>query len=601
MEIILLLLLFPDGRLPSARWRPLLILILAIAVLSIIRIFDPRLFMTGGLRSIPLRVPNPITLPVSQRFFDTLRNKIIGIGFLISLLVAALAIVRRWRQSQGVEREQLKWLAYAGGLIFVAVVVLDVPYNLFHISGNYPLGAIAFVAFMLGVAVGIPGATAMAVLRYRLYDIDVVINKSLVYGSLAAFIAAVYVGIVAGLGALIGTTGRPNLLLSIVATAIVAVAFQPVRQRVERLANRLVYGKRATPYEVLSEFSAKVAGSYAGEEILPRMAQVLGEGTGAASAAVWLRLNDRIAPAASWPYGDGADEAIPLAGDGLPELPASSRVVPVLHQGELLGALSIRKRPGEAVTAVEESLLKDLAAQAGLVLRNVRLTAELQARLEEISMQAAELRASRQRIVATQDAERRRLERNIHDGAQQHLVALTVKLRLAASQAKKDPVRARQTVQALEAETDEALQTLRDLACGIYPPVLREQGLVAALQADTMRMELPIELQAIGVARYPADLEAAAYFSCLEALQNVAKHAQARRVCLVLEQQDGALRFAISDDGRGFDPDGVAEGSGLQNMADRLAALGGQLTVSASPGRGTTITGRLPVSAPVNA
>ncbi len=219
------------------------------------------------------------------------------------------------------------------------------------------------------------------------------------------------------------------------------------------------------------------------------------------------------------------------------------------HQGELLGALSIKKRQGEAVTPVEDDLLKNLAAQAGLVLRNVRLTAELRARLEEISKQATELRASRQRIVAAQDAERRRLERNIHDGAQQNLVALTVKLRLATTLAKRDAERARVSVKELAAESDRALETLRSLARGIYPPLLREQGLATAVRAEAAKMPLPAAIHADHLERFPPEVEAAVYFVCLEALQNVTKHARASRVQINVQSLADELSFEVTDDG----------------------------------------------------
>src|SRR5205807_3360092 len=254
-----------------------------------------------------------------------------------------------------------------------------------------------------------------------LYDIDLFLSRALVYGTLAAFITAVYVGIAVGVGALVGGGGRPNLGLSILATAIVAIGFQPVRERVQRFANRLVYGQRATPYEVLSQFSGRVAETYAADQVLPRMARVLQEGTGAESATVWLRSGGLLRPAASYP--ELANGLLPLevTGERLPAIPSSDHAVAVEHQGELLGALSVAKRRGEALTPMEEKLVDDLAHQAGLVLRNVGLTSELLQRLEE-------LRVSRQRLVRAQDQERRRLERNLHDGAQQHLVALKVKL-----------------------------------------------------------------------------------------------------------------------------------------------------------------------------
>jgi signal transduction histidine kinase len=428
----------------------------------------------------------------------------------------------------------------------------------------------------------------IAVLKYRLYDIDVVINKTMVFGGLAAFITAVYVGIVVGIGAAIGQGSKPNLALSILATALVAVAFQPVRERVQRFANHLVYGVRATPYEVLSEFSSRMAGAYAAEDLPPRMARILAEGTGSREATVWLKVGAELRAEASWPAETEAPDTLALADGELPEIAGASLVLPVRHRGDLLGALSLTKLPGERLTPTEEKLAADLASGAGLVLRNVHLTEELLARLEE-------LRASRQRLVAAQDAERRRLERNIHDGAQQQLVALAVKIRLARQLGAKDPGKANDLLEQTEGEVSQALEDLRDLARGIYPPLLADQGLVAALSGQVRRSPVPVEIHADGIGRYPQDAEAAVYFCCLEALQNVAKYAGASKATIRLLGDDKHLTFEVRDDGRGFDPEARGYGTGLQGMADRLAALGGELEVRSSPGKGTTILGQLPV------
>src|SRR5258708_6184485 len=471
----------------------------------------------------------------------------------------------------------MKWFLFSFLLVPVALALNNVPV----------LDRLSFLIAVPGVAVGI----AVAVLRYRLYDIDVVISRTLVYGALAAFITAVYVGIVVGVGTLVGSGGKPNLVLSIVATAIVAVAFQPVRERLQKIANRLVYGKRATPYEVLSQFSERVADTYAADEALPRMARVLAEGTGAEQAQVWLRQGEMMRATASWPDANGSARAEPVhvQGQQLPDLPGS-QAVPVRHQGELLGALTVNKRQGESLTPIEQKLLDDLAHQAGLVLKNVGLTAELLQRLEE-------LRASRQRLVAAQDEERRRLERNLHDGAQQNLVALKVKLGLAEVFADKDPARARQLLGEIKADADEALETLRDLARGIYPPLLADKGLAVALAAQARKATPPVEVDADGLGRYPQDIEAAVYFCVLEALQNVQKYARASKATVRLVAQNGDLTFEVEDDGAGFDAASAKKGSGLTNMADRVDALGGGVKIESQPGRGTVLRGSIPALA----
>ncbi|HEX2090048.1 MAG TPA: histidine kinase, partial [Actinomycetota bacterium] len=429
----------------------------------------------------------------------------------------------------------------------------------------------------------IPIAIGIAVLKHRLYDIDVVINKTVVYGALAMFITAVYVGIVVGIGTLIGQGDRPNPGLSILATAVVAIAFQPVRERVQRFANRLVYGKRATPYEVLSHFAERMASTYAADELLPQMARTLAEGTGAARAEVWLTVGRELRPAAWWP-DDLPVRARPTAldRDGMLGSPDSDLFIPVRDRGEVLGGLAIAKGRGEPVTEGDEKLLSDLASQAGLVLRNVKLIEEL--------------RASRQRIVSAQDEERRRIERNIHDGAQQQLVALNVKLGLARTLAGRDVEKTGDLIDQLQRETQDALENLRDLARGIYPPLLADKGLVAALEAQARKATVPVSIEADGVGRFPKETEAAVYFCILEALQNIAKYADASRAVVSLNRDTGDLVFEVRDDGQGFDPTVVRPGSGLTNMTDRIEALGGTLSVRSRPGAGTIVEGRLPAN-----
>jgi signal transduction histidine kinase len=319
------------------------------------------------------------------------------------------------------------------------------------------------------------------------------------------------------------------------------------------------------------------------------MARVLAEGTGAQRADVWLRSAGAWYQAAVWP-GDAVRAEPIVAVDGtLPPVDIAGRLVEVRHQGDLLGALGVTKRSGETLTPVEENLLNHLAAQAGLVLKNVGLTSDLQARL-------VDLRASRQRLVTAQDEERRKLERNLHDGAQQHLVALKVKLGLAEMLMSRDADKAKLTLAQLKGDADEALETLRDLARGIYPPLLADKGLGAALESQARKATIPVSVDALGIGRYSQDIEAAVYFSVLEALQNVQKYARASKATVRLREGDGALRFEVTDDGTGFDVATTVKGSGLTNMADRVDALGGDLALTSAPGHGTQLRGSLPVS-----
>jgi signal transduction histidine kinase len=588
--IALFLILFPTGRPPSSRWRPVVWLAIAFAGTMVMvsalhpgPLSDP--MRSKGYVSYNFRFLNPTGVPGSERLLmipDTLAR--MGSYFLI--VIAAVGLVIRLRGSTGEERQQLKWIAYVGSAIFLDVIT----FIALDTSGQHGVADVAFTALILLILIGIPAAAGIAILKYRLYDIDLVINKTLLYGAMAAFITVVYVAIVVGIGHLVGTGGKPNLALSILATALVAVVFQPVRERVQLVANRLVYGKRATPYEALSKFSERIASAYSGEEVLPRLAQTIAESTGAAHAVIWAKDGTENTTLASWPASNGS--SIPASTTAAS---SSDRVVPVQDQGEVLGALSIRKARGDAVTPLDEKMLGDLASPAGVVLRNLKLTRELRAQLAEISVQTSELQASSARIIAAQDSTRRRLERNIHDGAQQHLVAIAVKLRLAATLAKRDPGRATRLLDELEVETHQALETLHALARGIYPPILRELGLESALRAQATRFSLPVDVSATRLTRYPSEVAAAAYFCCLEALQNVAKHAKATRVRIRLEDVGGELYFSVDDDGVGFDPLRVRNGSGLQNIADRLAALGGHLTVTPGPSGGTSLRGRVPV------
>jgi signal transduction histidine kinase len=277
-----------------------------------------------------------------------------------------------------------------------------------------------------------------------------------------------------------------------------------------------------------------------------------------------------------------------LNGSAELSIPAADRSVVVRHQGEVLGALTVTKRRGEQITPIEVKLMDDLAHQAGLVLKNVGLTADLQARL-------VDLRSSRQRLVAAQDDERRKLERNLHDGAQQYLVAIKVKLGLVEILATRDPEKAKAAVAELKHDADEALETLRDLARGIYPPLLADKGLATALEAQARKATLPVTVDAGGIGRYSQDTEAALYFCVLEALQNIQKYAQASSATLYLREDGDQLSVEVADDGRGFDVSTTTRGNGLTNMEDRLDALGGVLNISSSPGRGTTLCATVPI------
>lgn len=498
--------IFPDGRPLSPRWgRAIKISTLAAAVPTVLLALIPRLTIFAG-QDNPLGVGGNAIVNVAETS---------QVLLLPLMVLAAVGLVVRFRRSRGEERQQLKWLALSMivlavmityyGVVVVALRASPGPENL-----DEYLAVLSFLAIPVSIAIG--------VLKYRLYDIDIVINKAVVYGGLAAFITIVYVAVVVGIGAAVGATS--SAVLSATAAAIVALAFQPVRRRAQRLANRIVYGERATPYQVLADLGKRLAGEYAVDDVLHRVAATVAGGVGADHVVVWLHVGSELRPAGVWPAGAYAPTVL-LHGDLVPKEPEGMRAFPVRHQGETLGAIGVRKPSSDPVTPADERLVGDLAGQAGLVLRNVRLIADL--------------RASRQRLVAAQDEERRRIERNIHDGAQQELVALAVKIRLLEQLVERDPMEAKSIAVALQVDAGRAIDDLRELARGIYPPLLADKGLVAALESQARRFVVPVTLEGEGIGRYPREVEAAVYFSCLEALQNVAstcRHPESRSASL---------------------------------------------------------------------
>jgi signal transduction histidine kinase len=558
------LLLFPDGHLPSPRWRWFAWLSAIVLVLSSLAI----LLSQGGLADAGFaNVQNRFGVPGASFLFVAL------LLFPFCILGSAASLVVRFRRSRGVEREQLKLLAIAAAAVAVAYLIIMLLSIVPSFSGSgssetpgWLAAAQTWVVFSFAL---IPLAIGVAILRHGLYEIDLIIRKTVRYAVLVALLVAILVGALLVVGALAVGSGRglrDNPVALVAIGAAIGLAFSPLRRLAARIADRLVFGNRSNPYEVLSEFSGRVGDAYAAEDVLPRMAQVLGMGIGAQSAAVWLVSGGELHPAAVWPAD--AD-------------PPTEVLVDVEDRGERLGALSVAMPSTEPLSGARENLMHDLASQAGLVLRNVLLIEEL--------------RSSRRRLVAAQDDERRKIERNLHDGAQQQLVALAVQLKLARTMVERDPAKAGALLDTLQGSATSALEDLRDLARGIYPPLLADKGLATALEAQARKAVVPVTVEADGVGRFPADVESAVYFSCLEALQNVAKYADATAATIRLSNGAQGLLFEIRDDGRGFDPTATSYGTGLQGIADRLAALGGELVVTSAPGDGTAVAGRLPL------
>jgi signal transduction histidine kinase len=329
----------------------------------------------------------------------------------------------------------------------------------------------------------------------------------------------------------------------------------------------------------MAKFSERLGETYSTDDVLPRMAEIVRASTGADVARVWLHVGTELRPAASAPSTAPPASLIGSIGDEIPQTDGI-RTFPVRDRGELLGALTVAMPAAEPLRKGGEKLVTDLASQAGLVLRNVRLIEELQ--------------ESRRRIVTTQDERARKLERDLHDGAQQQLVAVSVKLGLVEKLTTRDPEKARAILAELKEDAADALDNLRDLARGIYPPLLADKGLEAALEAQARKSQLDVRIDADGCGRYPQEVEAAVYFCSLEALQNVAKYAMASSARVVLGESEGRLTFAVIDDGSGFDPKAAKPGAGLTNMQDRVEALGGRLEIRSAPGAGTTVVGTIP-------
>lgn len=412
---------------------------------------------------------------------------------------------------------------------------------------------------------------------------------------LAGFVVLVYVVVVLGGRGLTDRSDSESRPLAVLATTIVALSFARVRAVLERATIRCGLGS-PTPYDVLRQFSGSVTSAHATDELPARMAMLLAQGTGATWAQVWLTVADRLTLAATWPPDANAGRMPPPRPEDAVRTDEGLRALSVRHGGQLLGVLRLQERPGLALTLVEERLFAGLAAQAGLVLKWVGLHAELDGRRADLLVRSDEIKASRERLIETQDAERSRLERDLHDGAQQHLVALTVNLRLADTILGRSPKRAAAILSEQAVAAEVAIETLSTLSRGIYPQQLADEGLEAALRSAVAASAMPITIDIHGVARLPAPVEAALYFCCMEALQNAAKHSGAATVAVRLDEDSCGWQLTVTDDGTGFDQTqtAAATGAGLANMRDRLDAVGGIVDVVSRAHTGTMVTATVP-------
>jgi signal transduction histidine kinase len=420
--------------------------------------------------------------------------------------------------------------------------------------------------------------------------------RSVVVGGLAVFVVGTYAVVVLGAGALLGRTGSPSLALSVLATAVVALGLEPAQRRLDAVVLRRG-GRPPSPYEVLRRFGGTVVDIAEDGTVPERMARLLAEAVGAGWTQVWLTTQDRLVLVASWPQDAATDPAGPR-GLGAADVPAGRREVAVRHGGRVYGVLRVQHDEPAALSSVEAGLVSGLAAQAGPVLRLLSLRADLAAHHDELLVRTDELRRSRARLIETQDAARRRLERDLHDGAQQHLVALAVNLRLAQTVAARSPQRAAAILAGQAEAARTAMRTLTELSRGLPPSRLTDEGLVRALRAALAGDAEVVHLDAGDLPRLPDRVEAALYFVVMEAVQNAGKHASGATVTVRLGVQDGVVVATVDDDGAGFDVGSVgsqARGTGLDGMQDRMSAVGGLLGVATSTGRGTRIRASVPV------
>ena len=537
----------------------------------------------------------------------------VGIEVVVAGSIGIIGSQRRYLRSQGVERQRMQWFGWA---IAVGAEMLVVALALHTLWGwpRWPWLVVMVSSLPLAVAL------AMGSSRRLAGRIDRILAHTVSLAGLTGIVVVVYLVIVVGLGRSPTQKERPLLALSMLAAAVAALLYGPARQRLTQYANRIVYGEREAPDAVLRTFGSRLSRAIPMDELLLQVAESLRKTLGLSSAEVWTGSGGHLEKTVSVPDTRvermvlSADEQTVVARAGVTGtawveiwLPALLRgrensvvrVAPTTHSGQVLGLIvAVRPANGDQFTADDDTMLTELARQVGLALHNVELDSALQESLDEVRRQADELQASRARIVAASDAARRQIERNLHDGAQQHLVALAVNVRLARQLAQSDPEASAQILDQLGEGLQEAVQELRALAHGIYPPLLIDRGISEALRSAAGRAALPTEVDAEGLRRYSPDEEAAVYFCCMEALQNAGKHAGDQATATVRAWEEGGeLRFEVRDTGAGFDAGSpLAKGAGFVNMSDRVGAIGGSVRVESALGQGTAVSGRIPVS-----
>ena len=572
---------------------------------------DGRLAGTGSRRVLIGAYGTAVVLALALLGDRDTVNRWPIVALWITTFGALPAAHASYRAASVLTQRRLQWTGWG------AVVALEIAL----VAGALTL-ALGWPHHAAGVALVASGLLPMSIAAGTfprlLSRIDRLLTHTVSVTGLTVLIAAAYLLALAAFGRRPSGSERSLFMLSMAAAAGAALCYQPARAWLGDRANRVVYGERVSPDEALRTWSSRLSRAIPLDELLLQLAETLRKSLQLRSAQVWTGSDGHYEVAAMVPHrpttplavGEKERAVVSRAGvsggtwldiwlSGLvgSDVTGSTRVAPIAHSGEMLG-LIVCERSSDAASFTDEDdrVLTELARQVGLALHNVQLDTALQASLDELRRTNDELRASRIRIVAAGDTERRKLERNLHDGAQQHLVALAVKLRLAKDAVVDDPADAEAMIDEIRGNLQEAITELRSLAHGIFPPLLVSGGLGEALPAAAARAALPT-IAEVNVGRHPQEVEAAIYFCCMEALQNAGKHAGDNASVLVrVWEEPRSLHWEVSDDGQGFDQtEGAGDGHGFANMRDRMGAFGGTVTVVSVRGQGTSIHGSAPL------
>lgn len=548
--ITVLPLVFPDGRLPGRRWRWVLWLAgLGGTTVTAATVVDA--WPTSGYGVGTTHASVVVLMPAG------------GLVLLVAALGSFSGLALRWRRATGEVRHQFRVVGVAvGGLALIALA-------------TYPWPEVWVPSVLVAMYLLIT-AYALAAARFGVHDLEPVLGKPAVAGGLAALAALAYLGVVVGAGVAVARRSD-EVGLPLVGVAAAAVLAEPVRRLARRRIDRLLLRVATDRTEVVSRLAHDAAASTSDDALLREVVTLLHRGTGA----------DRVEAC----LADGPHlEVVAAAGRERPGPPPLT--APLVSQGQSLGELRLYARVAADLSPDAAQVLTDATYVLGTAVHNSRLAEQLRAQL-------AALQASRRRIVEAQDTARRSLERDLHDGAQAQLISL--RLRVGALQATLDGAEDPAAVTGVElgtlaAEIDAAVATLRNLARGLHSPLLDQGGPVAALRAHARSLPLPVTVRGEVAPRPDPAVESAVYLACLEALQNALRHSGAGRIDVEVRGLGNELRFEVSDDGGGFDPAVAEPGLGLTSMEDRVAALGGTLTVDSGPGRGTRVRGRIPLT-----